>query len=1001
MKGDLERFAADFWDRYGQLDGSSEDAVRNMVKQVPDLLGNIKGLGKYQLPMRLFMDVSLKALDGMNEKFDSEGRAIDQSFWLVNRHKAQEFLEEVYEAAENNPSFREIVKKHLEERLGAEVGGKYWDILSSNPDVLNHIGNTSQELYDFLKGTGYFPNHNAPKVLSDERAIKILSQLVTSFRDSMKMALEQARKAAEKESQEKFPTALEIAKEVERLREEKEKEEKQREEVFLAENEGRQAALSLVTEIVAASRPGLVKTLGALGVATTQISDAARKYSSLMRMTEDKKLINPFVTPHTELMGMFTFMSSVVGGLSLLVALLSEPQPSPEQLILDEITRTRKQLQEMSIQLNSRFDSVDERLSHLFNSMLAEFASIEGKLGAISDNLDSIHVSLQRIEERIVEVSDRIDAYQRTEAARKLRLQHLHCLKGKENFPGIPLSDREYKVCLEKLSERGSSESREMPFVNLPPNRTGVRGLNSSYPHHSVAENLDNLLHFSSSVDQSIRVSSSVIPNFDEWALVTRLILATMEAYPEYSKNVSPKFLDPLIAAGEEIAVARKSLVTQNGEGPSTIRTTVLESLLLQYEQQLSLLPVKVAGFLEAHNGTQFSGLDPWKTAADMGAGVVPPEVWGQRLQSLREIRPCEGSEFKSKAVGFTDPLAVIPPELAPVLLVRTLSSDSPLDACLDVRRTTTDEKDSCVVWMEHKHGGREGVPYEIYHSLCHKEVYSDVSIGFHLKTGVDKIVDLKLDGRQRFLTKVKIEDKSEQKRPKKGKFVSLDQFRAHRKKLESLKKTVMSVDEIFLKTWGAPASITRIPGPLSPRVTYENQTRVLYFQEKASENFEGPLVQSAREKNQKLRLEMQAENLDAAQRAASHDERIRGTQENLSLIRAAFNDLLVLTFPVRVELEDHFRSLVRGDNRLISGPEQLAIVLDGISAKARFESPQGLSATSFESGDLALNSKGLRELLRAMGDSKLSPDPLPKVEDTLLLLRAKRAELGFRMAVP
>jgi hypothetical protein len=83
-------------------------------------------------------------------------------------------------------------------------------------------------------------------------------------------------------------------------------------------------------------------------------------------------------------------MTDVVTGAFGLASLFGPTGPSAEEQIFDQIVELRQQVEDMRVQLNGRFDIVDEKLNVLFSTMSSSFASIGSQIGDLQSDLDAV-----------------------------------------------------------------------------------------------------------------------------------------------------------------------------------------------------------------------------------------------------------------------------------------------------------------------------------------------------------------------------------------------------------------------------------------------------------------------------------------------------------------------------------------------------------------------------------------------------------------------------------
>ena len=85
---------------------------------------------------------------------------------------------------------------------------------------------------------------------------------------------------------------------------------------------------------------------------------------------------------------------NVLGAVVNIVSLFGGAQPSPEQMILEEIGRLRQQVGQLRSEMHGRFDKIDKELNTIYTATQDRFDKIDVQLGKISGSLDEIQKSL-------------------------------------------------------------------------------------------------------------------------------------------------------------------------------------------------------------------------------------------------------------------------------------------------------------------------------------------------------------------------------------------------------------------------------------------------------------------------------------------------------------------------------------------------------------------------------------------------------------------------------
>lgn len=154
------------------------------------------------------------------------------------------------------------------------------------------------------------------------------------------------------------------------------------------------ASVSILSTIMGQIDPKLGKQVSTIGTSTIQVGEA----------------LNNWLKGVSGLKGLASLSTVVMTGNVLtavmnVVSLFGETQPTPEQMILEEIGKLRQQVNQLRQEMHSRFDRIDRVLNAIYTTMQQRFDLIDLQLGKINGNvlevqqsLVALDMSLSRIE---------------------------------------------------------------------------------------------------------------------------------------------------------------------------------------------------------------------------------------------------------------------------------------------------------------------------------------------------------------------------------------------------------------------------------------------------------------------------------------------------------------------------------------------------------------------------------------------------------------------------
>ena len=111
--------------------------------------------------------------------------------------------------------------------------------------------------------------------------------------------------------------------------------------------------------------------------------------------------------------------SSVLGGIGLVDAFGGVSPPSAEEQIFDEVIEMREQLEDVRVEMNMRFDRIEDQLDVMYDSMANGFNALGNQIGDLSADVEDLsremmiaRASLERIEDALWGLSsDILDSF--------------------------------------------------------------------------------------------------------------------------------------------------------------------------------------------------------------------------------------------------------------------------------------------------------------------------------------------------------------------------------------------------------------------------------------------------------------------------------------------------------------------------------------------------------------------------------------------------------------
>ena len=153
------------------------------------------------------------------------------------------------------------------------------------------------------------------------------------------------------------------------------------------------AGVSILSGLVSLFDPKAGKAVQLVGSAAIQIGLASVKFAAMAAAVG-------FGNALTSLAGA-ALTGNIIGAVMSLLPLFLDSGPSPEQMILDQISALREDVRKLGQRMEDRFDHVDEVLRTIYGQMMAQFDAIKLVLGRVQIDTADIKARLNILSNRL------------------------------------------------------------------------------------------------------------------------------------------------------------------------------------------------------------------------------------------------------------------------------------------------------------------------------------------------------------------------------------------------------------------------------------------------------------------------------------------------------------------------------------------------------------------------------------------------------------------------
>ncbi|MEV5765498.1 hypothetical protein AB0L34_13140 [Micromonospora sp. NPDC052213] len=311
------------------------------------------------------------------------------------------------------------------------------------------------------------------------------------------------------------------------------------------------AAVSILSTLVGFADPKFGKQIATIGKAAVTIGTAINQY---LTKVEGLKLGEALTSLSTVVL-----TGNILAAVMTLLPLFAASEPSPEQMILEQIVELRKDVRELATQMNNRFDRIEKALVTMYGDMLQQFDRLQGDITVIRGNLTDIQTRLLSIENKVDTFGGKL-----VDVASALSLQDQHYMMSKyldyEEEYGEPIP-----------SYNGGGDQYTDPenvFYSTAVNnsRNGIFTVSSGLfatadpvaelDKHRAIGAINYLAWLARRYDSAFPQPASVVPNPLVWGLGARSYSALAIDYPGYASRAGSAKAQEIARAGDEIQAA-------------------------------------------------------------------------------------------------------------------------------------------------------------------------------------------------------------------------------------------------------------------------------------------------------------------------------------------------------------------------------------------------------------------------------------------------------------
>jgi hypothetical protein len=372
------------------------------------------------------------------------------------------------------------------------------------------------------------------------------------------------------------------------------------------------SAVSIVSTLVSFKDPKLGKQIAVVGSSLIKVGDSLKGW---MEATAGLNTLSKIGSLSTVVM-----TGNVLAAVMNVVSLFGPQQPTPEQMILEEIGKMRQQVDQLRTEMHTRFDQIDKQLNAIYTTMHDRFNQIDIQLGKINGSLADIQQSLLTLGITLDRMERNNFEYFDTLGRRPLR-EAMNGALGYYERTGLDMPYQPDFVSYENVfhtwgtinafdplsagpTERNYSDEQVLAELSAAPLDANLNYLNGWLIAHGLTP-----------------FATKRLPSPRDWAFASRAYADLGQDWPEHLRRIDPQRQASLDAVGNDLQQALQNISTINTPSGPQGNAPLFTELTSYYNVKLANLSSTLAAS-EAAYASEVQGLLNRPVSFDLYGGV-------------------------------------------------------------------------------------------------------------------------------------------------------------------------------------------------------------------------------------------------------------------------------------------------------------------------------------------------------------------------------------------
>jgi tetrahydromethanopterin S-methyltransferase subunit G len=494
------------------------------------------------------------------------GYAMKASHETVMEAVSEE-LKKAHACAKTNPAVAETYDRFHGDRLKASIRDNAKTIIAKNPSlpVLKEIndrigpdGSITVSLNELTALTkAEFGKINA--TLDD------IQKTVKDIDERQKVIVDYLSNQAEKQA------VQELA--------------KKKAEEFQLKISAAQSGLSILTTLTAQISPERAKQVSVTGNAVLQTVVTVNGW---LKATAGRDLQSSIFS-----LSSVVLTGNVLSAAMSVVSLFGPQEPTPEQMILEEIGKLRQQVNELRVEMHERFDRIDQNLNNIYTSMMQRFDQIDVQLGKVNGNVLEVQQSLAELDLKLSRI-ERNNFELLNALGRRPLLDAVNGGLSYQERTGQPMPYQPEFVSFENALH-GWGAIHAFDAVNAGPTQRDysdaatLAELNA-YPIDANINYINGWLQ----ARGLPAISTKRLPSPRDWLFASRAYMRLAMEWPQHMQRIDPKRGEALNQIGLELEAAMRNLSTSATATGAAGNELLFTSVISHYQGKVDALDAAI-----------------------------------------------------------------------------------------------------------------------------------------------------------------------------------------------------------------------------------------------------------------------------------------------------------------------------------------------------------------------------------------------------------------------